>query len=136
MAAKEPATTFAAPAVATPVEVEEEPEPVLVAVTFEVNVVPVAVLVEFTPLPLLGVKVGKVVGAEVVEIVVDTLVERDEEMLVVEATDVELRELLVETLTLLLMELEVEPAPPLEAMWNGNEYWKVAGSESRLIFKP
>ena len=135
MAAKEPATTFAAPAVATPDELEEGvPEPVPVAVTLEVNVVPVAVLVEFTPPPLVGVRVGKVVGAEVGETVHDRLAERDEETLVDE-TDAELTELLVETVTLLLMELEVEPAP-LEAMWNGNEYWKVAGFESRLILKP
>lgn len=135
MAAKEPATTFAAPAVAMADELEEGvPEPVPVAVTLEVKVVPVAVLVEFTPLPLVGVKVGKVVGAEVVDTVDDTL-ERDEEMLVDE-TDTELRELLMDTLTLLLVELvELEPEP-LEAMWNGNEYWKIEGSESRLIFKP
>lgn len=135
MAAKEPATTFTAPAVATADELEDGvPEPVPVAVTFEVNVVPVAVLVEFTPLPLVGVKVGKVVGADVVETTDDTL-DRDEEMLVDE-TDAELRELLVGTLTLLLLLVaELEPEP-LEAMWNGNEYWKVEGSESRLIFKP
>lgn len=140
MAAKEPATTFTAPAVATAVELDDVPEPVLVAVTFEVRVVPVAVLVEFIPLPLVGVKVGKVVGAEVVETADDTL-DRDEEM-PVDETDAELRELVVvETLTLtlllllLLLELELEPEP-LEAMWNGNEYWKVEGSESRLILKP
>lgn len=42
--------------------------------------------------------------------------------------------LLTEPLPLLLLvgpELEL-----LEAMWNGNEYWKVEGSESRVIFKP
>lgn len=137
MAAKEPATTFAAPAVAMAVELEEGvPEPV--GVTLEVNVVPVAVEVLFTPLPPVGVKVGKVVGAEVVGAVVETLEERDEEALVDE-TEEELAELLTGTLTLLLMlllELELELAPPEAAMWNGNEYWKVAGFESRLIFKP
>lgn len=141
MAAKEPATTFAAPAVATADELEEGvPEPVPVGVTLEVNVVPVAVEVVFTPLPPVGVKVGKVVGADVVGAVVETL-ERDEETLV-DDTDAELAELLTGTLTLLLMLmlmlllllLELEP---LEAeMWNGNEYWKVAGFESKLIFKP
>lgn len=46
MAAKEPATTFTAPAVATADELEEGvPAPVPVGVTLEVNVVPVAVLV-------------------------------------------------------------------------------------------
>lgn len=137
MAAKEPATTFAAPAVAMAGELEEGvPEPVPVGVTFEVKVVPVAVLVEFAPLPLVGVRVGKVVGAEVVETADDTLErdERDEEMLVDE-TDAELRELLMETLALLMVELELEPEP-LEAMWNGNEYWNVEGFESRLILKP
>lgn len=138
MAAKEPATTFAAPAVAMAVELEEEP--VLVGVTLEVNVVPVAVEVLFTPLPAVGVKVGKVVGAEVVGAVVETLEERDEEALVDE-TDAELAELLTGTLTLLLllllmMELELELEPLEAEMWNGNEYWKVAGFESRLIFKP
>lgn len=137
MAAKEPATTFAAPAVAMADELEEGvPEPVPVAVTLEVNVVPVAVEVEFTPLAPVGVKVGKVVGAEVVEAEDDDkLVRRDEEALVDE-TDAELAELLTGTLTLLLVELELEPAPLEAAMWNGNEYWKVEGSESRLIFKP
>lgn len=141
MAAKEPATTFAAPAVAMADELEEGvPEPVPVAVTLEVNVVPVAVEVEFTPLAPVGVKVGKVVGAEVVEAEDDDkLVSRDEEALVDE-TDAELAELLTGTLTLLLveleLELELEPAPLEAAMWNGNEYWKVEGSESRLIFKP
>lgn len=113
-----------------------------VGVTFEVSVVPVAVLVVFTPLPPVGVKVGKVVvGAEVVEAADETLEERDEEALVDE-TDAELAELLTGTLALLLMELELElelelePAPLEAAMWNGNEYWKVAGFESRLIFKP
>lgn len=137
MAAKEPATTFVAPAVAMADELEEGvPEPVPVAVTLEVNVVPVAVEVEFTPLAPVGVKVGKVVGAEVVEAEDDDkLVRRDEEALVDE-TDAELAELLTGTLTLLLVELELEPAPLEAAMWNGNEYWKVEGSESRLIFKP
>lgn len=107
-----------------------------VGVTFEVSVVPVAVLVVFTPLPPVGVKVGKVVvGAEVVEAADETLEERDEEALVDE-TDAEPVELLTGTLALLLMELELEPAPFEAAMWNGNEYWKVAGFESRLIFKP
>lgn len=131
MAAKEPATTFTAPAVATGELEDGVPEPVPVGVTFEVNVVPVAVLVEFTPLPLVGARVGKVVGAEVVG-TVDGALDRDEEMLVDE-TDTELSELLVEGLALVMEELEPEP---LEAMWNGNEYWKVEGSESRLIFKP
>lgn len=137
MAAKEPATTFAAPAVATADELEEGvPEPVPVGVTLEVNVVPVAVEVEFTPLVPVGVKVGKVVGADVVEAEDDDkLVTRDEEALVDE-TEAELAELLTGTLTLLLVELELEPAPLEAAMWNGNEYWKVEGSESRLIFKP
>lgn len=137
MAAKEPATTFAAPAVATADELEEGvPEPVPVGVTLEVNVVPVAVEVEFTPLAAVGVKVGKVVGADVVEAEDDDkLVTRDEEALVDE-TEAELAELLTGTLTLVLVELELEPAPLEAAMWNGNEYWKVEGSESRLIFKP
>lgn len=139
MAAKEPATTFAAPAVAMADELEEGvPEPVPVGVTLEVNVVPVAVEVEFTPLAPVGVKVGKVVGADVVEAEDDDkLVTRDEEALVDE-TEAELAELLTGTLTLLLveLELELEPAPLEAAMWNGNEYWKVEGSESRLIFKP
>lgn len=110
-------------------------------VTFEVSVVPVAVLVVFTPLPPVGVRVGKVVGAEVVEAADVTLEERDEEALVDE-TDAELAELLTGTLALLLVELELEleleldPAPLEAAMWNGKEYWKVAGFESRLIFKP
>jgi hypothetical protein len=114
------------------VELEEGvPEPVPVAVALEVKVVPVAVLVELVPLPLVGIKVGKVVGAEVVETIEDMLLDE---------TEAELWELLVETLLLLLLpelelELEVEPAP-LEAMWNGYEYWNVVGSESRLIFNP
>lgn len=84
---------------------------------------------------------GKVVGAEVVE----TLLEERVEEALVDETVAELAELLTGTLTLLLellllmmllLELELEP-PPLEAaMWKGNEYWKVAGFESRLIFKP
>lgn len=140
MAAKEPATTFTAPAVATAVELDEVPEPVPVGVTLEVNVVPGTVaVVEFTPLPALGVKVGKVVGAEVVvETVDEALEERDEDALVDE-TDAELVVLLTETLALELemeMELELELVPLEAAMWNGKEYWKVAGSESRLIFKP
>lgn len=141
MAANEPASTFAAPAVAAAVELEEVPEPVPVGVTLEVNVVPVAVDVLFTPLPPVGVRVGKVVGAEVVETVLEMLEMRDEEALVDE-TEAELAELLTGTLALLLMlllmllELTLELAPPEAAMWNGNEYWKVAGFESRLIFKP
>lgn len=73
MAAKEPATTFTAPAVATGGLEDDVPEPVPVGVACEVSVVPVAELVEFTPLPLVGSKVAKVVGAEVVETVGGTL---------------------------------------------------------------
>lgn len=126
------------------VELDEGvPEPVPVCVTLEVNVVPVAVEVVFTPLPPVGVKVGKVVGAVVVEAVDETLGVRYVEV-PVGRSDAEVAELLTETLALLLLLLlmlvvvELEPAPPAPeaAMWNGNEYWKVAGFESRLILKP
>lgn len=129
------------------VELDEGvPEPVPVGVTLEVNVVPVAVEVVFTPLPPVGVKVGKVVGAVVVEAVDETLGVRYVEVSV-GRSDADVAELLTETLTLLLMlppplllllllVVELEPAPPEAAMWNGNEYWKVAGFESRLILKP
>lgn len=125
------------------VELDEGvPEPVPVGVTLEVNVVPVAVEVVFTPLPPVGVKVGKVVGAVVVEAVDETLGVRYVEVSV-GRSDADVAELLTEALTLLLMLLlplllvvELEPAPPEAAMWNGNEYWKVAGFESRLILKP
>lgn len=113
----------------------EEGVPVPVGVTWEVNVVPGAVAVAFTPLPPVGVKVGNVVGAEMVETVGGTLERRGEEALVDEA-DAELTELLTGSLTSLLPELEPELVPLEAAMWNGKEYWKVAGSESRLILKP
>lgn len=148
-AATAPAATLPAPAVTTPDVLEAVPELVVddeaVAVVSVVWLppAPVAVAPEETAdvvvvgdeeLPPVAVAV-----AEAVEVALDALLGS---LMVVEADAGEEETLdseededeLLEPLLLLLLLDVVEPEDAL--IWNGNEYWKVEESESKLILIP
>lgn len=155
MATNVPAATFPAPAVTTadglelvpdpaedPVEEAEETEVSVVLVTLvddgfvtPVAVVAAAVVSALSVVPGSAAEVSGTVDAallgveEASEMVGEAEVrELEAAAAVVTAAAAELAEL--------EMELEVELELPDASILNGNEYWKVLGSESRVIFSP
>lgn len=152
-AANVPATTFPAPAVTMADGLEDVPDPaddpVAVAEATEVSVVLVMVPVEAgleTPVAVAAaadvlVATESVVADSVAQVsgtVAEALLDEEASDMVDEAEEEEAeeRELEAGMLTAAAEVLELELAPPEASILNGKEYWKVLGSESKVIFRP
>lgn len=126
-------------------------DPVAVAEATEVSVVLVMAPVEAgleTPVAAAAdvlVATESVVADSVAEVsgtVAEALLDEEASEMVDEAEEEETEERVLEAGVLtaaaevLGLELELELAPPDASILNGKEYWKVLGSESKVIFRP